>query len=336
MRFFEPFARAGGYVPLTERLLPRGRRSRLIAVAVLAAFPFIQLVTFTYLSARAGLEPDPVALIQREFVNRLLNAYLIVLTIWGAGWAAAQLRVVASLSPKTAWSVAGWPTWLAAPVALDLAFGVMTEIGHAAAVGYDRAVVAPAPFAASFALSFVIRLPQLVAFWTAVVALLATARLGGSALPAAFPDDRALGLRPVGELVFRIFLTYAAAFLPGFVIGTFSAPDLYITVGLFGTGLAAMLLATWRVHELMAGERERAVRAARARYAEAYRSAEVAPAASPARAGERLSLAEALLHGAESIHEWPLDERTQRIAAVVLTGAFTGIVVRAILLSLGV
>lgn len=330
------FVHPGDYIPLSERLLPRGRWARLAAVGLFAALPFVQLVAYALLSGAAGLERDPQAAIERGLVNRFLNAYLIVLTLWGASWAAAQLRLVAKLDPSGAWPIARWPAWLAAPIVLDLVAGTITELGHIAPYGLDAALATPAPFLASFAISFLVRLPQLVAFWTAVVALLATAGLGRPPLPAAFPEDPALGFRPAGELVFRIFVTYAAAFLPGFAFGTMSVPDLFITFGLFGAGVAAMVLATWRIHLAMAAERKRLVRIARARYAETYRAAEAAVATSSAKVAERMSLAEGLLRGVETIQEWPFDERTQRIAAIVLTGAVTSIIVRMILLAFGI
>ena len=44
-----------------------------------------------------------------------------------------------------------------------------------------------------------------------------------------------------------------------------------------------------------------------------------------------------LLDGAESIHEWPFDERTQRIAGLLISSVITGVVVRlVILIGLGV
>ena len=61
-------------------------------------------------------------------------------------------------------------------------------------------------------------------------------------------------------------------------------------------------------------------------------------AASSARTSSRdpLLVAEAILRGAESIHEWPFDDQMQRVAAIVMTGVVTGIVVRFLGFALGV
>jgi hypothetical protein len=110
-----------------------------------------------------------------------------------------------------------------------------------------------------------------------------------------------------------------------------------LTTFIFLLGLGVMVLAVSRLHRAMVEERNAQVAQARERFAGAYRAVEARrrPKALEAQAVE-LQAASAILQGAESIFEWPFDERMQRIAAIVVTGVITGLVVRLILLGLGI
>lgn len=334
---FGPFVRPDGYEPLTERLLPASGPGRWLGIALFAVLPFVHLVTVWGLSNATGLTADGPDALASGVGTRLLNLYLTLLTLFGAREVARQLVDVRALSPDDRGPVGDGRTWLLPPLLIVLAFAVANEVGHVGTYGIDAALGHPAPFVASFLLACLIRIPQATAFWTVVVALLAIARLGHRPLPGSFPEDRSLGLGPVGSALTAILVLYAIAFVPSFLFGGARLNDLLSIVVLFVLGLGVMVLAVWRLHVRMAAARRREIDAARARFAGAYRSAEdaLANATDVPTAGAELSIAQALLLGAESIYEWPFDERMQRIAAIVVTGVVTGIVIRFIMLALG-
>jgi hypothetical protein len=191
----------------------------------------------------------------------------------------------------------------------------------------------PLSFALAVLIGFLERVPQAIGLWLSIVALVTVARLGQQPVPGTFPEDRSLGLKAVGELLATILFFYVAIFVPLFLFGTAALPALIGAVAVFALVLIAMLVAAWSVHRRMAAERKVAVGAARAEYALAYRAAAVTASES---AHRRLHVARLLLDGAESIHEWPFDDRTQRIVGILLSGVLTGVVVRFVVFTLGI
>jgi hypothetical protein len=215
--------------------------------------------------------------------------------------------------------------------------------GLIGALGLDRLGAVPVLFIVTYIAGFLIGLPETAAFWFAIVGLLAVERVGRRGLPLGFPDDRSLGLRPVGRFLLFIFVAYTTGFVPALVTGgSTNLPNFLAAVAIFLLGIAVMVYAVWRVHSAMAAERERRVMAAREAYAAAYRSAERALHEDPGHphdasvSSASLLTAEALVRGAESIFQWPFDEGMQRIVAVVATGVVTAIVVRLIFFAVGV
>lgn len=321
-----------GYQPLTERIAA-AIGSRAWATLLFAALPFVHLAAF-YVAARgAGITSAPPESLVEQLPQRVMNAYLIVI-----GFVASPL-IVRRLARTLAWSPEGrdegatWWSWLLPPLVLSLVGTIANEAGHALEFGIDVIAATPGPFVVSAVLAFLIRVPQLTALWTAVVALLAVARLGRTGVLGSFPEDRSLGLAPVGETVFQLFLLVVVAFIPVFLLSG-RVTDLALNTALFAMAIYALVLAVWHLHRRMAAARHDAVAAARARYAAAYRVAE-AELGSPG-AATALQTAEILLRGAEGIHEWPFDERTQRIVALVMTGVTTGLIVRLILYAFGI
>ncbi|HVM30470.1 MAG TPA: hypothetical protein VM305_06850 [Candidatus Limnocylindrales bacterium] len=324
---------AGGYVPLTERFLPASWPARGAAIAAYAALPFVRMVAFAGLGVAFGVAPDFNELASARLPGALLNAYILFVVLFGMPIVARQLHSVRALAAEDAGAVTGGAGSIAAPLLIALVLTVATDTSLLLDFGAERVAATPIPFAVAFLLGVLIRIPQTTAFWTSVVTLLAVVEVGRRDPPVGFPDDRSLGLRPVGQALTTILLLYVAAFVPIFIFGTGRLTDFVAAVAVFALGLTAMLLAVWRVHQGMVRVREREVAGARARYAAAYRTAASEPDGG---AGSALSTASALLQGAESIHEWPFDERMQRIAGIVLTSVVTGITVRLILLGLGI
>jgi len=327
--------RPDGYVPATERILPPAGAARFLVAAVFVALPFIHLLAVWLVERATGVTSSGPEVLIDLLPGRFLNAYLTVLTLWGAGHIAARLREVRQLTPEDVGPPADWRTWLLPPLLFMVVFTIGYEVERVSALPVSGRSVIPASVV-SVALSLLLRLPQASAFWTVVVALLAVARM--HRLPGTFPEDRTLGLRPVGALVTTTLLLYAAAFSPTFIVGVDRLADLILTGFVFVLGIGAIVLAVSRLHAGMVEERTHQVTQARVRYARAYRAVADAGAADKrsleANAVE-LQAASALLQGAESIYAWPFDEGMQRVAGIVLTGVVTGVVIRLIFLALG-
>jgi len=158
------------------------------------------------------------------------------------------------------------------------------------------------------------------------------AELGRHPVPGTFPEDRSLGLRRVGTLLTTILLFYTAILIPAFIFATSRFVDFVTVVGIASLGLGAMLVAVWQTHRRMTAHRAHEVDVATARYADAYRRA---VANADPDAGSALQTAALLLEGAKSIHEWPFDDRTERVAGLLLTSVLAGLVVRLVLIGLG-
>jgi hypothetical protein len=327
------FVRPDGYVPLSERLLPERGVARWVVVALFALTPFAHLLG-TWATERAtGLTTTGLETLVGYLPARLLNSYLILLTIWAAAHIAARLREVRALVPEDLGPPADWRTWLLPPLVFITMFSIPFELTRLESLP-DLAAARTLTTIVSVALQLPIRLTQASAFWTVVVAVVAVGRM--HRLPGTFPEDRTLGLRPVGTLLTVTLLLYAAAFVPSFLFGVERLSDLILTSFIFVLGLAVMVLAVSRLHAAMADERTAQVARARERFARAYRAVAAGP---PAKALEaqavELQAASAILQGAESIYQWPFDEGMQRIAGIVLTGVITGVVIRLIFLALG-
>ena len=312
-----------------------------IVAALWATIPLHQLVLYHWLASASGLPPvtlDP------QLPNRIANTYLIVLSFFVLRIGARELDPVARLAGETIDpSERRWPRGLIVPFLLAVLLSSTYLAGLIQALGLDRLAAAPVLFIATYIAGFLIGFPETAAFWFAIVGLLAVERVGRRGLPLRFPDDRSLGLRPVGRFILFIFVAYATGFIPVLVTGgANNLPNFLAAIAIFVLGIAVMVFAVWRVHAAMAAERERRVAAAREMYAAAYRAAEHALGddadVSPDRVVSSASLltAEALVRGAESIFQWPFDEGMQRIVAVVATGVVTAIVVRLIFFAVGV
>jgi hypothetical protein len=324
---------AGGDTPLTERILPANGIARALIIGVWAAVPFVRLASFAVLAPVSGVLADRSAWLNEYLPGAFLNAYLIVIVLIGERIASSQLGSISHLGSERTVRLTRLNGSALVAVALALLLTVLTEASQVVDFGVAAIQGSPLPFVAAFVLAFVIRLPQAVAFWTSVVSLVAIAEIGRHPVPGTYPEDRNLGLKGVGRLLSTLPGLYVAAFVPIFVFGTAQLTDLAVTIGLFVVGLAAMLLAVWRMHQRMAAERLREVSAANERYAAAYRRAAANP--NP-QSGAAIQTAQALLEGAQSIREWPFDDQTQRVVGLLATSVLTGVVVRVALLALGI
>lgn len=333
------------YRPLTERMLAALGRPRPLWIAVLAALPWLRDAVQYILLVDTGAVNG--AWLAARIPVAITNSYLIVLSIWGTARVTRKLAQVdgpeedADTKGAMAWSPvsgASWTVWLLPPVLLAIALTVVLEAGRVLDLGVVTARSTPVPFVLGGVIGFLMRLAPMTGFWTAVLVLVALDRLGArQSQPEDFPPDRSLGMRPVGELAFTVFWLVSAAFVPIFIVRSPSVIDVLVSVSFFGGEAAILVLALWRLHRAMLRSKAICLAEGRDRYAQAYRAALDDPHGQDmARHEHALAVAEALLRGAESIHEWPLDDRMLRAAAVIGVGVTTGVTVRFMLLLLGV
>lgn len=320
--------------PLTERLLPRAGIWRWLAIAGWDSVPLVRLVLFLALITTIGLEGDTSAVITARFPGTLLNVYVLAIVLVGTRPVAERVAAIGRLGGQATEKVASRQASVVAVLLIMLSLAIPIIFGLFSDYGVATIASNALSFALYLAVSLLILLPEATALWVSVVGLLTIATLGRQPVPGTFPEDRSLGLKSVGQLLTMLLFLYVVILTPALIFGTSRLIDLLTVIGLFAFGVGAMLVAVWAIHVRMAAERTSAVAAARARYADAYRKATAQPNENTAR---RLEVSRMLLDGAESIHEWPFDERTQRIAGLLLSGVITGVVVRlVILIGLGV
>ena len=318
--------------PLTERILPRAGLRRWLAIVGWCLIPFVRLVAVALLLAASGVTEDAFTWAAGRTTGALLNVYLIAVTLVGLPPVVAKLIAIGKLGGASTERVARWRGAVVPTTVIALLLTVLTE-SSIVEFGVATALSSPLPFVVSFAGNFLIRVPQAGAFWLSVVALLTVAALGRQPVPGRFPEDRSLGLKGVGQLVTTILFYYIVLLTPSVLVGTSRFQDFVAVLSLFALGLIALVVAVWTVHSRMAAERTRAVAEARAAYAKAYREAANHTDEDTAR---QLRVGRMLLDGAESIHEWPFDDRAQRVLGLLLSGVITGVVVRLAVFVLGI
>jgi hypothetical protein len=319
--------------PLTERILPRTGPARWLAILAWCSVPIVRLAAFALLATASGLVDDPWTEVNARGTGTLLNVYILAVVLIGTRPVTVRLNAIGRLGGRSTERVASLQASATATLAIALFLTVTTELVQLSEFSSSDIASAPLPFIVAVVGTFLTRIPQSAAFWVSVVALLTIAALGRQPVPGTFPEDRSLGLKSVGQLLTTILFLYVVLFTPTFLLGTSTLVGLITILALFALGLTAMLVAVWAMHRRMAAERKAEIDGARAQFAEAYRAARTTANEANAR---RLDVTRKLLDGAESIHEWPFDDRTQRIVGLLLSGVVTGVVVRLVIFSLGI
>jgi hypothetical protein len=214
---------------------------------------------------------------------------------------------------------------------------ILTLIVVAVATPSTYAGYGPVAALVDLPLLAIVALPIMTFVWTYLTILAGVGRLGGATLTLeAFPQDRSLGVGPIGSLTFTgLWLVFASA-IPALLasgrdVTTFAlvVVIVLVTVGLFVLSLA-------RLHLQMAAAKRRYVELTRGLVAAAY--APVAADAALPTLQERaptLGAAQALADRAERILEWPVDERAVAFIGVVVTGVLTSLVVRLVFAAAG-
>jgi hypothetical protein len=216
--------------------------------------------------------------------------------------------------------------------ALSVTFAIAVAVDVAALVRF------PAWFEVyDFPFLFFMTLPVGCFIWAFAAVLVSVDRIGQLKLQLEpFPRDRTLGLKPIGRLVLvclgylitgagLYFLAQGRYLLELLIVGAVSLIVAAITV-----------LSMWRLHRQMVQAKDGYVENARVLYVAAYEPLKRDPSMATLEARSRmLSAAESIEKRAESIHEWPIDDKTLARFAVVATSIATGLVLRVILTAVG-
>jgi hypothetical protein len=190
---------------------------------------------------------------------------------------------------------------------------------------------------ADLPLAFVNALPSMTFLWTYLVALAGLHRLGAARLSLdPFPQDRSLGLGPVGSLALNGFWLVLVAAIPLIIVGSADLPTVLLSLGVIAASVALFFLSMFRLHRQMVVAKRRYVSLARGIYDEAYAPVRAKPTLKELEAhGSALGAAQSLVERAERILEWPIDERATAWVVVVITGVTTGLIVRLVLTAAG-
>ena len=269
----------------------------------------------------------------QRFDVMVLPAYLVALLTWAVDRLAGARTVLSESSSDSGSAIALLDRHIGStfgPVLLTIAnvtVSLLLLMGGALP-GLAIAVNLPLEALTTF--------PIMSFLWTLVVILLAIDRLGRQPLPgSAVAADRALGLRGVGEIAFFGFAVATAAFVP-YVVGYGSNTVALLTaLLLYAAAGLAFVLSVLRLHRRMVEVKTEQLTRARSLYAEAFAPlAASATLTTLAAQQSLLAAAEALEKRAESILEWPIEERTARWLALLFSGVVTGVIVRLVILGL--
>jgi hypothetical protein len=319
-----------------------------LAERILRALPGPRVLWILLWSAVALLRPALVALQlgEREisrgrnigdlFVIQGVFAYVVAVSLWAAPRLAAQVRSTRPDIERLAPGIAGGDVVprlgsVAWPILLALAIVALALPSTLADYGVTIALL-------DIPLLGVMVLPITTFVWTYLAILAGLSRLGGTPLALdRFPEDRSLGLGPIGAVAFRGFAVTVAAAAPALFVTGGDITTFAITVGVVVLVAALFVLSMVRLHGQMAVARDRYVASTRALVAQAYAPIRAQPTL--ATLGEHASVlgaAQSLADRAERILAWPIDERMVAFMTVVVTGVVTSLLVRLVLLAAGI
>jgi hypothetical protein len=270
------------------------------------------------------------------FVIQGVFAYVVVVTLWAAPRLVAQVRAAEPAIERIAPSVGAGAvvprlTSVAWPILLAIAIVALALPSTLADYGSTIALI-------DVPLLGIMVLPITTFIWTFLAILGGLSRLGGAPLILdQFPEDRSLGLGPIGAVAFRGFALTVAAAVPALLVTGGDVTTFALTVGVVVLVASLFVLSMVRLHGQMAAAKARYVASARALVAEAYAPIRAKP--SLATVGEHASVlgaAQALADRADRLLEWPINEGMIAFMTVVVTGVVTSLLVRLVLVAAGV
>jgi ABC-type multidrug transport system fused ATPase/permease subunit len=167
--------------------------------------------------------------------------------------------------------------------------------------------------------------------------VLGLARLGRARLALdPFPQDRTLGLGPVGSIAFTGFALLFAIAVPIVIADLDDSLTTTIALLVLLVSVPVFFLSMWRLHRQMTEAKTRYIEEARRLYAAAYEPVRTNPTVETLRQqSDALSAAQALEDRAHKILEWPISEGVTAVIAVIFVGVVTSLIVRVIFIAAG-
>jgi hypothetical protein len=321
-------------LPLTERILIALPGPRLLWVVVWSSVAFLRLGALLAILNLTGVSLGDQASVGSALGQSVL-AFVVLVTLVGTpilvGRVQELVPVLESIAPsQPAGSWFSRITSVLGPVAL-VAITVATSLPSTFAdFGVTVAVV-------DILLLSAVLLPIMTFVWAYGSLLVGLDRLGRANLQLDdFPQDRALGLGPIGSVAMTGFWVLVLGATPLLI---FAGSDL-TTLGASVVTLAVMVglfvLSMLRLHGQMRTAKAGYVAMTRRLVAEAYAPMRATTDLPTLQAGKpALDAAQSLAERADRLLEWPIDERMVAWITVVVTGVATGLVVRFILQAVG-
>jgi hypothetical protein len=322
-------------LPLTERVLRRLGRPRLLWIVLWSLDALIAPVVFANAITLSGHELAPTDRVDLVTTQGVL-AFTSFVLLLGTGVLAARVTTaqesVAALLPREVQgdlfrrigSVAG-------PLILTATVVATTSVRGFATYG-------PIPPLATLLPSTIYVVPIMTFVWVYLTILADIDRLGRQplGLESTFPQDRTLGLEQIGSVASTgLGLLFIGA-VPIMLVAVDEPVTLAISLIIVAVTVAVFVLSMSRLHRQMAAVRKRYVSEARRLYADAYapirKRADVASLEAQSNA---LRVAQTLEERAHNLTTWPIDEGTLRFIIVVITGVVTSLVVRGLFAALG-
>jgi hypothetical protein len=316
-------------IPITERALRRLPGPRWVLIALWAAA--VLATPFVVVGAKRVVGPGAEFDGFGELASQAVLSYVVALLLYGVARLVdhatalgpdVERLTVGGAQPETMrrWDAAG-PLLLSAVVVLVAADRSWSTNGALPTV-----VVLPL-----LALAVV---PVMTFVWTYIWLLIGLDRLGRSRLALQpFPQDRSLGLGPVGSLAFSGFAFLVAAAVPTLLATTGNPTTFVIALVILGVNIPIFFRSMWRLHRQMSGAKARYVREARALYADAYAPLRTEASQSVLRTqAPVLDAARALEERAERIQVWPIADGLIAIIGFIVAGVASGVVVRFIVI----
>jgi hypothetical protein len=331
-----PASAASGRLPLTERVLDWLGEPEWAWIALWTCVAFIRPVVLFVALTGVGRQLSADQWI-RVLVTQSSFAWATLVGLFGVRYlsrgATALAADLATLAPGQSLAALfpGMASTLG-PLALAVAIVVVPSFLTSWQVWAPVAALSDLP------LLLVNSIPSMTFVWTYLVLLAGLDRLGRARLSLdPFPQDRSLGLGPVGALGLNGFWLVLLAAIPLIIVGSADLPTVVLSLGVIAASVALFFLSMYRIHRQMVDAKQRYVALARAIYNEAYEPIRAKPSLKSLETRASVfGAAQALVERAEKILEWPVDERATTWVVVVITGVTTGLIVRLVLTLAGI
>jgi hypothetical protein len=324
-------------LPLTERVLrrlPGPRVAWMVAWALVAPFRLVALLAVLTMTGDARSPAEIANAFLRE--GQATFGYVVLVALWGTP---RLVRRVTALAPAIDRLVpAGPDAWPFARLTSERGPVALAALSVALATPSTIAEFGPAVGLVDIPLLFVVTLPIMTFLWTYGAILVGLDRLGQSRLALdLFPQDRSLGLSPVGGAAIAGFWLVIVAAAPLLILGTSDLTTLAMSVGIVLIAVCLFVLSMVRLHGQMRTAKTHYLAMTRTLVAEAYAPVRTSADLSTLQTNSAaLNAAQSLAERAERILEWPIDERMIASMTVVVTGVVTSLIVRVVLDALGV